>query len=83
MAQIIVYTKDNCPYCVKAKNLLNKKGVTYTEHNLEGRPEEIDRIKRETGWRTVPIILIDGEVIGGFDDMNELDKKGELDSLLK
>lgn len=83
MAKVIMYSKDPCPYCVNAKRLLNEKGVEFEEIDLTDQPEEMQRIKNETGWRTVPIIMIDGKLIGGYTDMKALDDQGELDKLLK
>lgn len=83
MPQVIIYTKDPCPYCVRAINFLNGKGVPFEEIDLTGKDDEIQRIKRETGWATVPIILIDGKLIGGYTDLKNLDEDGKLDSLLK
>lgn len=83
MAKVVMYSKDPCPYCVNAKRLLNEKGVVFEEIDLTHQPEEMQRIKDETGWRTVPIILIDGKLIGGYSDMKALDDAGELDPLLK
>ncbi len=83
MAKITIYSKDPCPYCVRAKNFLDEKGVSYDVIDLTDKPEEIDRIKNETGWRTVPIILIDGKLIGGYTDLKALDEEGKLDEMLK
>lgn len=82
MAKVVIYTKDPCPFCVRAINFMNAKGMTFEEVDLTGQPEEIDRIKAETGWMTVPIILIDGKVIGGYTDIKALDDEGKLDPLL-
>lgn len=81
-AEIIIYTKDPCPFCVRAINLLNDKNLKFTEIDLTDKPEEIQRIKDETGWRTVPIILINKEVIGGYTDLKALDDEGKLDKLV-
>lgn len=83
MAKITIYSKDPCPYCVRAKNFLDEKGVSYDVIDLTDKPEEIDRIKNETGWRTVPIILIDGKLVGGYTDLKALDEEGKLDEMLK
>ena len=80
---MLMYKKDPCPFCDRAINFMNAKGITYEVIDLTGRPEEIDRIKNETGWRTVPIILINGELIGGYTDLKALDDEGKLDELLK
>lgn len=82
-AEIIIYTKDPCPYCVRAINLLNEKKLAFTEIDLTDKFDEIERIKQETGWRTVPIILINGRLIGGYDDLKALDDDGNLDNLVK
>ena len=81
-AKIIIYTKDPCPFCVRAINLLNEKNLTYQEIDLTDKPEEIQRIKDETGWRTVPIILINDQVVGGYTDLKTLDEEGKLDPLV-
>ncbi len=83
MAKVIMYSKDPCPFCVNAKRLLNDKGIPFEEIDLTDQPAEMQRIKDETGWRTVPIIMIDGKLIGGYTDMKALDDQGELDKLLK
>jgi glutaredoxin 3 len=83
MAKVVIYSKDPCPYCVRAKNFLQDKGIAFEEIDLTDQPAEIERIKNETGWRTVPIILIDGKLIGGYTDLKALDDEGKLDSLLK
>jgi len=83
MAKVVIYSKNYCPYCDRAKNLLNSKGIPFEERNIEGKPEEFKALMEKTGMRTVPQIFINDELIGGFDDMNALDKAGKLDSLLK
>lgn len=54
MAKVIIYSKDNCPYCVAAKTLLTQKGVPFTEVNLQTKPDELAALKTKTGLRTVP-----------------------------
>ncbi|MEK6775229.1 MAG: glutaredoxin domain-containing protein [Bdellovibrionota bacterium] len=81
-AEILIYTKDPCPYCVRAIRLLEEKGLAFKEVDLTDKPEEIDRLKNETGWRTVPIILINGKLIGGYQDLKALDDSGKLDEML-
>lgn len=83
MAKVVIYKKDPCPYCDRAINFLNGKGIAYDVVDLTGKQEEIDRIKNETGWRTVPIILIDGKLVGGYTDLKALDEEGKLDSMLE
>lgn len=82
MAKVIMYSKVPCPYCVNAKRFFQEKGIPYEEIDLTNKPEEMQRIKDETGWRTVPIIMIDGKLIGGYSDMKALDEEGKLDQLL-
>ena len=83
MAQILIYKKDPCPYCDRAINFLNAKGLAFDIVDLTDKPEEIDRIKNETGWRTVPIILINDKLIGGYTDLKALDDEGKLMPLLE
>lgn len=82
MAKVLMYKKDPCPYCDRAVNFLNGKGIAYDVVDLTNKPEEIDRIKAETGWRTVPIILINGKLVGGYTDLKALDDEGKLEALL-
>jgi len=82
MAKVVMYAKNPCPYCVHAKRFLDEKGVQYDVVDLTDNPEELQRIKTETGWRTVPIIMIDGKLIGGYTDLKALDDEGKLDQML-
>ena len=82
MAKVVMYSKVPCPYCVNSKLLFDEKGVKYEVIDLTDRPEEMQKIKDDTGWRTVPIIMIDGKLIGGYSDMKALDEDGKLDSML-
>ena len=67
--KIKIYSKDPCPYCDLAKNMMNDLGLPYEEIDLTGNQAEIDRIKAETGWRTVPIIFVDDTLVGGYVDL--------------
>ncbi|MBF0159110.1 MAG: glutaredoxin 3 [Magnetococcales bacterium] len=83
MAEVIVYTTDTCPYCVRAKALLNKKGVAYQEINLTVQPDRRDEmVERASGRRSVPQIFIDAYHVGGCDDLHALEAAGKLDQLL-
>lgn len=82
MAKVVIYTKDPCPYCVRAINFLEAKEVAYEEIDLTGQDGEMQRIKHETGWMTMPIILIDGKLVGGYTDLKALDEEGKLDPML-
>lgn len=83
MSKVEIYTTTYCPYCVKAKKLLDKKGVGYEEVNVEGDDEmRATLVERTGGRRTVPQIFIDGELVGGCDDLHSLEASGKLDELL-
>lgn len=83
MPNIIVYSKNVCPFCVQAKLLLKNKGVAINEINIEHSPEERQTMIEKSGGRmTVPQIFIDDQHIGGYDDLAALDKAGKLDPLL-
>lgn len=83
MAQVTIYSKNYCPYCDRAKALLKKKGVSFEEILMDDKPDEMAKLIEKTGLRTVPQIFINDKLIGGFTDMDALDKQGELDKLLK
>jgi len=82
MANIVIYSTSYCPYCVRAKDLLKRKGQTYTEISAEDDKVREEMIQKAGGRRTVPQIFIDDRHIGGFDDLYALDKDGKLDPLL-
>ncbi len=83
MARVEIYTKDDCPYCARAKALLRGKGVDYLEYDISmGGPKRDEMRARAPGWMTVPQIFIDGRHIGGSDELVALDRKGGLDPLL-
>ena len=83
MAKIEIYTKAFCPYCYRAKALLDSKGVEYEEIDITmGGPRRPEMIQRANGRTTVPQIFIDGKHIGGSDDLAALDRQGGLDPLL-
>jgi len=82
MAEVKIYSKNNCPYCERAKDLLKSKGVSYEEINLEGKQAEMQALVKMTGLRTVPQIFINGTLVGGFTDLAKLDQIGKLDGML-
>ena len=83
MAEIEIYTSLWCPYCARAKALLDKKGVPYVEHSAEAGSKAREEAKQRSGGRTsVPQIFINGQPIGGSDDLAALDRAGKLDALL-
>ena len=83
MSNIEIYTWQYCPFCIKAKNLLNKKNIQFTEYKIDG--DEVAREEmslRASGRRSLPQIFINDEGIGGCDDLYELEKENKLDDLL-
>jgi glutaredoxin 3 len=83
MADIEIYTTPICGYCRNAKSLLAKKGVSFREIDVSRSDELRDAMTERAGGRyTVPQIFIDGQHVGGFDDLYALDRRGELDLLL-
>jgi len=82
-ANVEIYTKFACPYCVRAKQLLDSKGVPYTEYDVTmGGAKRDEMLARVPGARTVPQILINDTPIGGSDDLRALENQGKLDALL-
>jgi glutaredoxin 3 len=82
MSKVVIYTTNYCPYCFGAKALLRSKGVQFEDIDVTedlARRTEMERLSRR---RTVPQIFIDGEPLGGFDDIRRLDSAGELDRIL-
>lgn len=73
--KIEVYTTSYCPFCDAAKRLLKARGLAYTEIDVTD-PLQKDELKNRTGWRTVPQIFIDGKLIGGYQELAEMDQKG-------
>lgn len=81
MTKIIVYSKENCPYCRMAKDLLNAKKLPFEEIRIDLDPSKLEEMMRLSNRRTVPQIFIDGKSIGGYDDLAALAKSGKLDAL--
>ena len=82
-ATVEIYTKFACPYCVRAKQLLDSKGVPYTEYDITmGGAKRDEMLARVPGAQTVPQILINDTPIGGSDDLRALENQGKLDALL-
>lgn len=83
MTNIIVYSGPNCPYCDRAKALLNKKGVAFTDYNVKADAEKFaEMLSRSGGRRTIPQIFIADKHIGGCDDLYALEQAGSLNALL-
>ena len=83
MAKVEIYTTMFCPYCARAKALLQKKGASYIEYDIEAETALREEMIRRAGGRsTVPQIFIDGAHIGGSDELAALDRAGQLDARL-
>ena len=83
MATVEIYTTPMCPYCVRAKRLLSSKGVEFIEIDLWQFPaRRAEMIARAQGRRTVPQVFVDGQALGGSDDLQALEAAGRLDPLL-
>jgi glutaredoxin 3 len=83
MAEVEHYTTMWCPYCARARALLRRKGVAFVDIDINEQPSRREEMTRRAGGRTsVPQIFIDGEHIGGSDDLAALDRAGKLDEKL-
>ena len=82
MVEVVIYTKDYCYYCKKAKALLNEKGVKFKEIDVTYDQEKEKEMIEKSGRVTVPEIFINGKLVGGCDDLFELEDRGKLDKLL-
>ena len=82
-ANVDIYTKFGCGYCFRAKSLLDKKGVDYTEYDVTmGGEKKDEMLQRAPGARTVPQIFIGDNHVGGSDELHALERDGKLDELL-
>lgn len=81
MAQIKLYSADWCPFCVRAKRLLEEKGIPFQEFNVDKSEGLREEITKKTGHKTIPQIFIDEEFIGGFTELSVLNENGELDKI--
>ncbi len=82
MSEVIIYSSRICPFCVRAKQLLNKKGVAFKEIEVQGNPEARQEAITRSGLRTVPQIWIGSSHVGGCDELYALERTGSLDALL-
>jgi glutaredoxin 3 len=82
--KVEIYTWRRCPFCIRAKALLDRHGIEYTEYVIDGDEDARDRMsERANGRRSVPQIFINDRHIGGCDDIYDLEARGELDPLLQ
>ncbi|MFI5395114.1 MAG: glutaredoxin 3 [Candidatus Binatia bacterium] len=82
MATVVMYTSQYCPYCTQAKAFLKHKGVAFQEIDVGADAALRDKMIEKSGRRTVPQIFINGDPIGGFEELRSLDEEGKLDTLL-
>ncbi|MDO9424838.1 MAG: glutaredoxin 3 [Methylobacter sp.] len=82
MPEILIYTTNICPYCIMAKRLLDKKGLSYRELNVDVKPGLREEMMFKTNRRTVPQIYIGDYHVGGFDELHALEQQKKLDDLL-
>ena len=82
MKTVEIYTTQTCPYCIAAKALLKKKGVTFKEIDVGADPALRQAMTERAGRRSVPQIFIGGTHVGGCDDLHALDHAGKLDAML-
>ncbi len=81
--KIEIYTKFACPYCVRARMLLKRKGVEFEEYDITlGGPKREEMLQRAPAARTVPQIFIGDYHVGGSDELHALEREGKLDGLL-
>ncbi|MFL5846121.1 MAG: glutaredoxin family protein [Solirubrobacteraceae bacterium] len=80
-ARIVMYSTDHCSFCMRAKALLQARGLEYEEINLERDPDGREELARRTGMLSFPQILIDDELVGGFMELVAADRSGRLKTL--
>lgn len=83
MAKVLMIKKNPCPYCDRAKNLLDGKGIPFEVIDLTDKMDELQAWKEKTGWKTVPMIFINDTLVGGYTDLKALDEEGKLDEMVK
>ncbi|OLU20793.1 glutaredoxin 3 [Pseudomonas sp. PA1(2017)] len=82
MAKVVIYSSDWCPYCIRAKQLLTSKSVSFDEIRVDGKPDVRAEMTRKAGRTSVPQIWIGETHVGGCDDLFALERAGKLDALL-
>ena len=83
MKPVIVYSSDYCPYCMRAKYLLESKGVAFEEIKVDGKPQVRAEMSQKAGRTSVPQIWIGATHVGGCDELHALERAGKLDALLQ
>ena len=82
MAKVVIYSSDWCPFCVRAKHLLESKGIAFEEIRVDGKPDVRAVMAKKAGRTSVPQIWIDELHVGGCDELFALERSGQLDPLL-
>lgn len=82
MSAVVIYSTGMCVYCVHARQLLERKGVRYTEHRVDERADLRHEMESKSGHRSVPQIFINDAYIGGFNELAQLERNGVLETLL-
>jgi glutaredoxin 3 len=83
VAKVEIYTTSYCPFCIRAKSLLQGKGIAFNEIDVTDDDAMCEKmIELSGGRRTVPEIFINGKIVGGYDELSALDARGELDAML-
>ena len=83
MPDIVIYSSDFCPFCMRAKQLLNSKGLKYKELVVDGNPSLREEMMQKAGRHTVPQIWVGETHVGGCDDLFALERAGEFDALVQ
>lgn len=83
MSLVVMYANQTCPFCVRAKKLLDGKGVDYQVIDVSAEPNGWGKMQARSGRNTIPQIFIGDHHVGGFDDLQAAEMSGELDELLK
>ena len=79
---VTVYTTRGCPHCIRAKDLLKRKGISFQEMDITDKADEREKLEKRYGWMTVPIIVIGDKFIGGAEELYAFDRKGELEAII-
>ncbi len=82
MANVTLYSADWCPYCQRAKKLLENKGIDFEEINVDRHPGKREEISAKTGHKTIPMVFVNDKFLGGYSELSTMDQNGELDKLL-
>ena len=81
-ASVLIYLTQWCPFCQRAKALLTKRKVNFTKVDVDDRPELRSWLVSSSGQRTVPQVFINGQPVGGYTELEKIDRQGKLDALL-